>query len=168
MEGGKKEAQKHFLDFQKQQWKIPTLEASFLSRQTILPVFPRSPESCPKQTDVNYWPSILLAESPELKDEEVNPCADPGNLQPQVKFHQLLLVAQSCLTLCNCMDCNLSGSSVHGILQARILEWVDVPSFKGSSRPRDWTQVSHIAGRFCTIWAIREAHNWSPTLKENF
>ena len=44
---------------------------------------------------------------------------------------------QSCLTLCNPMDCSLPGSSVHGILQARVLEWVAMPSSRGSSRPRD-------------------------------
>ena len=42
-------------------------------------------------------------------------------------------------------------SSVHGILQARTLEWIAVPSSKGSSQPRDQTQVSHIAGRFFTV-----------------
>ena len=46
---------------------------------------------------------------------------------------------------------------VHGILQARILEWVAFPFFKGSSQPGDWTQVSCIAVRFFTIWATREA-----------
>ena len=50
-----------------------------------------------------------------------------------------------CLTLCDPMDCSLPGSYVHGILQARILEWVAVPFSRGSSQPRDWTQVSHIA-----------------------
>ena len=48
---------------------------------------------------------------------------------------------------------------VHGILQARILEWVAFPFSKGSSQPRDWTQVSRIAGRFFTSWATREAQN---------
>ena len=47
--------------------------------------------------------------------------------------------------------------TVHGILQARILEWVAMPSSKGSSQPRDQTQVSCIAAEFFTIWAIREA-----------
>jgi len=46
---------------------------------------------------------------------------------------------------------------IHGILQARILEWTAVPFSRGSSQPRDRTQVSHIAGRFSTSWAIREA-----------
>ena len=48
------------------------------------------------------------------------------------------------------------GSSVHGILQARILEWVVIPFSRGSSWPRDWTWISRIAGRFFTIWASSE------------
>ena len=65
-------------------------------------------------------------------------------------------VAQSCPTLCDPMDCSLSGSSVHGIFQARVLEWVAISFSKGSSRPRDWTQVSRIAGRHFTVWATSE------------
>ena len=61
-----------------------------------------------------------------------------------------VLVAQSCLTVCNPLGCGLPCSSLHGILQARILEWVAIPS-RGSSPPRDRTPVSHIAGRFFTI-----------------
>ena len=60
------------------------------------------------------------------------------------------------------MDYSLPGSSVHEILQARILEWVAMPSSRGSSQPRDQTQVSCIAGRFFTIWATREAPNVKP------
>ena len=52
----------------------------------------------------------------------------------------LCLIAQSCRTLCNPMDCSLPGSSVHRIFQARILEWVAMPSSRGSSQPRDWTK----------------------------
>ena len=51
------------------------------------------------------------------------------------------------------MDYRLPDSSVHGILQARILKWVAISFFRGSSRPRDWTQVSCVAGGFFTIWA---------------
>ena len=51
------------------------------------------------------------------------------------------------------MDCTPSGFSVHGILQARVLEWVAIPFSKGSCWPRDQTQVSGIARRFFTIWA---------------
>ena len=65
-------------------------------------------------------------------------------------------VAQSCPTLCDPKDCSLPGSSVHGILQARILEWAAIPFFRVSSQPRDWTQVSHIAGRFFTLLATRK------------
>ena len=66
-------------------------------------------------------------------------------------------VAQSCLTLCDPMD-----YTVHGILHARILEWVDFPFSRGSSQPRDWTQVSHITGRFFTSWVRKEAQEyWS-------
>ena len=56
-------------------------------------------------------------------------------------------VAQSCLTLCNPMDCSLLGSSIHGIFQARILEWVAISFSRGSSQPRDRTRVSGIVGR---------------------
>ena len=52
---------------------------------------------------------------------------------------------------------SLPGSSVHGILQERIPEWVAIPFSRVSSQSRDWTWVSHIAGRFFTIWATREA-----------
>ena len=69
------------------------------------------------------------------------------------------LVAKSCPTLCNSVDCSPPGSSVHGILQARILEWVVIPFSRGSSQPRDRTQVSYIAGRFLTNWATRKAQN---------
>ena len=65
-------------------------------------------------------------------------------------------VTQSCLTLCDPMDCNPPGSFVHGILQARIPEWVAIPISGGSSWPRDWARVSSIEGRFFTIWVTRE------------
>ena len=62
-----------------------------------------------------------------------------------------VLVAQSCPSLCNPMDYSPPGSSVQGILQASTLEWVAMPSSRGSSQPRDWTQVSHITGRFFNV-----------------
>ena len=66
-------------------------------------------------------------------------------------------VTQLCLTLCDPMD-----YTVYGILQVRVLDWVAFPFSRGSSQPRDWTQVSHIIGRFFTSWATREAQeNWS-------
>ena len=55
------------------------------------------------------------------------------------------------------MDCNLPGFSVHGIFQARVLEWVAISFSRGSSRPRDRTWLSRIVGRHFTLWATREA-----------
>ena len=68
-----------------------------------------------------------------------------------------VLVAQPCPTLCDLMDCSPPGSSALGILQARVLGLVAIPFSRGSSRPRDRTHVSHISGKFFTIWATREA-----------
>ena len=58
---------------------------------------------------------------------------------------------QLCLSLCNPMDHSLPGSSIYGILQARILEWVAIFSSRGSSRPRNRMRVSCVAGRFFTV-----------------
>ena len=66
----------------------------------------------------------------------------------------------TCWTLRDLVGCSPPGSSVHGILQARILEWVAISFSRGSSQPRDRTQVSHIAGRRFNLWATREAPNW--------
>ena len=66
-------------------------------------------------------------------------------------------VTQSCPTLCDPTDCCLPGSSVHGILQERILEWVPIPLSRGSSWPRNWTWVSCTVSGFFTVWATREA-----------
>ena len=66
---------------------------------------------------------------------------------------------QSYPTLCDPVDCSLPGSSIFGILQARILAWVAISSSRGSSRPRDQTLVSCIAGRCFTLWATREAQH---------
>ena len=68
-------------------------------------------------------------------------------------FATKVLVVQSCLTLCDPVDCSLPDYSVHGILQARILEWVDMPFSRGSSWLRKRTMVSCIEGRLFTVWA---------------
>ena len=70
-----------------------------------------------------------------------------------------VLVAQSCLIPCDHMDCNSPSSSIHGIIQARILEWVTMSISRGSSQPKDWIQVSLIAGGFFTIWGTKEVCN---------
>ena len=86
------------------------------------------------------------------------------NVDKQSTFQQIMhnesmvkvKVTQLCPTLCDPMD-----STVHGILQARILEWVAFfPFSRGSSQPRDQTQVSCIMGRFFTSWATREAQEY--------
>ena len=69
---------------------------------------------------------------------------------------QFSSVAQLCPTLCDPIDCSLPGSSVHGIFQAIVLEWIAISFSSGSSWPRDWTQVSRIADRRFTVWATRE------------
>ena len=65
-------------------------------------------------------------------------------------------VGQLCLTLWDPMDCSLPGSSVHGIFQAIVLEWIAISFSRGSSRPRDPTQVSFMVDRRFTVWATRE------------
>ena len=67
--------------------------------------------------------------------------------------------AQLCLTLCDPKDCSRPGSSVHRIFQARILEWVAIPSYRRSPRPRDWTHISFISciGRQVYCWPSWEA-----------
>ena len=86
-----------------------------------------------------------------------------GRSSPAFLYAELL---QLCWTLCNPMDCSPPGSSVHGILPARLLEWVAMPSSRGSSWPRDWTCVSYSSciGR----WVLSHSHHLgSPSLVEN-
>ena len=64
------------------------------------------------------------------------------------------------------MDCSLPGSSVYGIFQARVLEWIAISFSRGSSRPRDRTQVSHIVGTRFTVWATREILYLLYTVKD--
>ena len=81
--------------------------------------------------------------------------------------HALGWVAQLCPAVCNPMDCSPPGSSVHGILQAKILKWVAMSSSRGPYQPRDWTHISHIADRFFTNWAtLWECHMDFGTLKK--
>ena len=109
-----------------------------------------------KSIDVLYtWSSV----GPELQRSCNWTCVMwESESHPFVRWNELMCVracsvAQSCPTLCDHTDCSPPGSSVHGVLQARILEWVAMPSSRGYSQPRDWTQVSYIAGRFFINWA---------------
>ena len=71
--------------------------------------------------------------------------------------YDLCVCSLSHVWLCDPMDCSPPDFSVHGIFQARTLEWVAISCSRGSFQLRDWTQVSSIAGRVSTIWATREA-----------
>ena len=112
---------------------------------------------------LTLWLFIILTEQAYLKfpwtlqKHFTIKVSNPSFLYGCVCVCVCVLVAQSCLTFCNPMDCSSPGSSVHGILQARILQWDATPFSRGSSWVRDWIQVSCIAGRFFTVWAIREA-----------
>ena len=78
-----------------------------------------------------------------------------GQNQRHRNIKELSVHSESCSALSDI--CNSKDYTVHGILQARILEWVAFLFSMGSPQPRDWTQVSSIAGRFFTSWATREA-----------
>ena len=79
---------------------------------------------------------ILL---PQSESERLSPEVGAWRLHHETDRCACMLIAQSCPTLCNHMDRSPPGSSVHGILQARTLEWVAMPSSRGSSQPRDRT-----------------------------
>ena len=73
-----------------------------------------------------------------------------------------VLVIQLCLTLCHPLNCSLLGSSVHGILQARILEWAAIPFSRGSFQPWDWTWVSREWGEGGSFFSVRQ---WGQPVK---
>ena len=79
------------------------------------------------------------------KDELRDFCILRANVDESEKVK--VLVIEPCLTLCDPMDCNPTGFSVHGIFQARILKWVAISFSREYSQPKDWTWVSRIAGR---------------------
>ena len=107
----------------------------------------------PSETHAN-WLSWPRSSTHTIKNSRL-----PAVLRSQEGFLEMMclglcvLVAQSCPTLCDPMDYSPPGSSVHRILQARILEWFAIPFSRGSSQPRDWNRVSCIAGRCFTSWA---------------
>ena len=118
------------------------------------------------------WKSGKSTQNPSLLNEySAQSCSHPHNQLAKDSGQVLtepacstwesvylrVLVAQSCSTLCDPMDCSLPDSSVHGILQAGILEWVGISFSRGPFRSRDQTQVSCISGRLFTVRATREA-----------
>ena len=115
-----------------------------------------------------HWSGLPFPPPGDLSDPGIKPLSLDQILHWQlchVKVKSESEVAQLCPTLCDPMDCSLPGSSVHGIFQAIVLEWISISFSRGSSQPRDQTQVSHIVDRCLTIWATREAplcHVGSP------
>ena len=106
----------------------------------------------------NYWPWGSYLSSQNLSDS----ICKLGIIMWKCE------VAQLCPTLCYPMDCSLPGSSLHGILQARVLEWGAISFSRGSSRCRDRTQVSSTPGRCFNLWATREAHIIRLLWEENY
>ena len=106
------------------------------------------------------WVTIPFTRGPsQPRDQTQSPAVQSDSLlsEPPETFKVKGKVAQTCLTLCNPMD-----YTVHGILQARIPEWVAFPFTRGFSQPRNRARVSCVAGGFFTSWAIREAQEyWS-------
>ena len=125
---------------------------SFVTPRTVLCQAPPS-MGFPRQ---EYWSGLPFPSPGDLPDSCITGgcfrAESPGTFQ-QFIFNTKVSVAQSHPTLCNAVDCSPPGSSVHGILQARILEWVALSFSRESSRPRGPTRVSSLAGRFFTIWA---------------
>ena len=95
-----------------------------------------------KQSNFFNGPNILIDASSEKIIKHMERCATS---------YVIIFIIQSSLMPCNPMDSSSPDSSVHGILQARILAWVAMPFSRESSQPRDRTQVSCIAGRFFTV-----------------
>ena len=112
---------------------------------------------CPRTSKQSWGPGEQKSQTGLYGNHRISFCYHPnwkGNSLSHVR-------------LCSPIDCSSPGSSVRGIFQARILEWIAIPISRRSSQPGDWTRVSSIAGRFFTIWAMRKAHpNFSPTKSE--
>ena len=119
----------------------------------------------------NNWRMTILINIYANRITSIRPNGKSKN-KLNVRFRVLQLVDGSvhakpvllCPTLCNRMDCSLPGSTVHGILQARILKWVAMPSSRGSFQPRDPTRISCIIGGFIAHWAISGNHKTRYTL----
>ena len=117
----------------------------------------------PFNTEYAHWKYVYLQSSCETRTG--SQLSKVKWLHCPEKAHTIIMyeseseseVPQSCLTLCDPMDCSLSSSSVHGIFQARMLEWIAISFSRGTSQPRNRTLVSHIAGRRFTVWATKEA-----------
>ena len=98
---------------------------------------------------------VFFKRKTQIRLKEIGKKKSLLSIQPPLAYWEVKLLSR--VSLWNSMDCSLPGSSVHLILQARTLEWVAISFSRGSSGPRDWTGVSHIACRHFTLWATRDA-----------
>ena len=151
--------------------KIPSPYINHQDPEQCTPTLISSPTSLPFAVSISQSlaPLLFLEKAKMLLYQGICSCFFCLNSFPR-KLHDSFItsikyllkeseseVAQLCPTLYDPLGYSLPGSSVHGIFQARVLEWVAISFSRGSSQPRDWTQVSHIVGRCFIIWATREA-----------
>ena len=126
--------------------------------QRVLLLLARSPE----WKMVSIWGASQV--KPETGSHTQRAGRDGGRGRPLQMGCCCCLVAKLCLTLCDPMDCSPPGSSVHGMSQARILEWVAISCSRGSSQPRDQAHVSCLAGKFFTTQPPGKPDGWVPGL----
>ena len=105
-----------------------------------------------------YWSGLPFLSPEDLPNPGIKPTSphwqvDSFPLSHQGRWNE---IAQSCPILCDPIDCSLPGSSVHGIFQAIVLEWIAISFSRGSSQPRARARVSRILDRRFTVWATRE------------
>ena len=128
--------------------------AACLAFDMVLPALSNLTSSCPdsvagRGTPSRAWEWALVQVRNDLSKETHKLTKQETLLGRGAQAESSVCVCvkspQSCLTLCDPMDCSLAGSSVHGILQARLLKWIAMPSSRGSPWPRDWTSLSYIS-----------------------
>ena len=125
----------------------PVVSAGTAATRSPCPSPP--PRVCPSLCSLHWWCHQAISSSDDLF--YFCPQSFPAWETKESE------VTQSYPILCDPLECSPQGSSVHGSFQARVLEWVAISFSRGSSKPRDQTRVSHIAGRCFTIWATRES-----------
>ena len=119
---------------------LPSSQTPFWSCSVFFPCLNLLPALLPSHFSPHYCIDTAVAKS----DLQGPPCQCPMDVLLGRRMCMRAMSLQSCPTVCGAKDCSPSGSSVHGILQARIQEWVAMPSSRGSSWPRDWIRFSYV------------------------
>ena len=137
------------------QWKLCSLGVPFLAYQSrpVLKIIQATHALCVFLCDFTYCIVFLILKCPSTvitSRARQGLCFSLSSIFSTVSstWKVKKLISQSCLILCDCMDCSPPSSSVHGISQARILDWLAISSSGGSSQHRDRTLICYIAGRF--------------------